>query len=50
MPKTFSFDLADELADKLASLARQQGKPVNSLLVDIVSEYLEVTEFILRKG
>ena len=49
MPRTYSFNLSDQLAEKLESLAKQQGKPVNSLLVDIVSEYVEVTEFILRK-
>ena len=49
MPKTYSFDLSDQLAEKLESFATEQGKPVNSLLVDIVTEYIEVTEFILRK-
>jgi hypothetical protein len=50
MPKTYSFDLPDQLAEKLESFATPQVKPVNSLLVDIVSEYIEVAEFILRKG
>jgi predicted DNA-binding protein len=49
MPKTRNFDLPDELAAKLESLAKQQGKPAQNLLVDIVSEYIEVTEFIQRK-
>jgi hypothetical protein len=49
MPKTLSFDLPDEPADKLESLAKQQGKAVKDLLADIVSEYIEVTGFILRK-
>ena len=49
MPKTRSFDLPEELALKLESLAKGQGKRVEALLADIVSEYIEVTEFILRK-
>jgi len=50
MPMTRSFDLPEELALKLESFAKSQGKRVEALLADIVSEYIEVTEFILRKG
>jgi predicted transcriptional regulator len=49
MPKTQTFHLPDELATKLESLAKQQNKPAEALLADIVSEYIEVTEFIQHK-
>jgi predicted DNA-binding protein len=44
-----SFDLPEELAAKLDDFAKQQGKSTQTLLTEIVSDYIEVTEFILRK-
>ena len=50
MNKTRSFDIPDELAGKLDELARQQGKSTKELLAEIVGDYIEVSEFIVRKA
>ena len=49
MTKMRSFELPNELVAELEALAKQQGKTTQTLLAEIVSEYIEVTQFILRK-
>ena len=50
MPATRQFEIPADLADKLEKMAKHQGKSAQTLLVDIVSEHIELTEFILRKA
>lgn len=50
MLTTCRYKIPAQLADKLEKMAKGQGKSAEVLLVEIVSEYIEVTELILRKA
>jgi predicted DNA-binding protein len=49
MPGSRSFHLPEEVAARLDAIAKEHDRPTEDLLAQIVSEYIEVTEFILRK-
>lgn len=50
MPPTRRYEIPDELAEKLEKMATGQGKTAEMLLMEIVTEYIEMTEAILRNA
>jgi hypothetical protein len=50
MPPTRRYEIPAELAEELEKMATGQGKSAEMLLVEIVTEYIELTEAILRNA
>jgi predicted DNA-binding protein len=50
MPPTSQYEIPAELAEKLEKMATGQGKTAEMLLIEIVTEYIDMTDAILRKA